>query len=71
MLHKFEARGITPPSHLAEFIRDEILFHGDVVVADRVGLSRTALTRVAARLPVTRGSIALVNIDFQRRPLAA
>lgn len=67
----FEARGVVPPSFLADWIRSEIERTGDVVLSRRVGVSRTPLLRVAARLPVTRGTIALVQLDHDRERMRA
>jgi hypothetical protein len=62
----FEPRGVTPPEHLSSWIRSQIEELGDVVVSRRIGASRLPLLRVAARLPVTRGTLSLVTIDYDR-----
>ncbi|HVW26542.1 MAG TPA: hypothetical protein VG963_33995 [Polyangiaceae bacterium] len=68
----FEPRGVVPPEHLASWVRSQIETLGDVVVSRRIGASRTPLLRVAARLPVTRGTLALVERDYDREnPRAA
>jgi hypothetical protein len=62
----FEPRGVVPPEHLSAWVRSQIETLGDVVVSRRIGASRTPLLRVAARLPVTRGTISLVQVDYDR-----
>ena len=47
-----------PTSALASWVRDRIVDSSSREVSAELGISRETLTRVAARLPVRRGSIA-------------
>lgn len=59
------------PAHLIEWLRHEVEAAPDHVVAVRVGLSRLALVRGLAGLPVSAGTTAIIRIAYDQHKSAA
>ena len=51
---------VTPPTWLATQVRTMIVRNGELATADRLQISKSAATRMAAQLPVRRGTITQV-----------
>jgi hypothetical protein len=72
MSHKTsDSPGLPLPAHYREWLRRQIETEPDHVVATRIGLSRLALVRGLAGLPVMRGTHAIVAIAYQHESPAA
>ena len=50
----FRSRGVLPSAATAAAVRTLISEHGDRAIAERLGQSRSAVVRIAARLPVNQ-----------------
>jgi hypothetical protein len=48
---------VRPPPRIALAVRDLIEQHGEPAAATRLGIGRTAVVRIAARLPARRGTV--------------
>ncbi len=59
------------PAHLVEWLRREVEATPDHVVAARIGLSRLALVRGLAGLPVANGTLAIIRLAHERFRSAA
>jgi hypothetical protein len=55
------APGVMPPADLATKARELVLRVGLRAACERTGLAKEAITRLAAGLPMRRGSIALAR----------
>jgi hypothetical protein len=53
------ALGIAPPPRLAILMREAIERDGEIAVAERLGLGRTTVARIAGRLTCRRGTLVL------------
>lgn len=62
----FQQRGIMPSQQTASAIRALCLAHGDREVAQRFGQSRSAVVRMAARLPVNGSILAVAEALIPR-----
>jgi hypothetical protein len=60
----FETRGVMPPVYLSDFVKSELLAIGELALSRRTSVARGALVRLAAGIPVLRGTIALVEKDY-------
>lgn len=64
MSHETSAGVVTPPAHVQAEVLRRLRVGSDVALAEETGVSRLALTRIAAGLGVRRGSLLQVEKAF-------